>query len=265
MSRIAGRFDLLRSKKEGALVCFVTGGDPAVSQLGDILKALEGAGADVIEVGLPFSDPIADGPIIQASSQRALDRGTKVHDIFAAVKRADVGVPLVYMGYTNVALRHGFDEFASAARESGADGVLLSDMIPEEAGEWKFAAERAGLDTIFLVAPTSTDERIGRACSASSGFVYCVSRTGVTGSKDEMPSDVIQTVERIKRHTSLPVCVGFGISRPEQVQLVAKIAEGAVVGSAIVELLADRWDGGAGASVLTDYVCMLKKAAVLSS
>ncbi|MCH8274755.1 MAG: tryptophan synthase subunit alpha [Armatimonadetes bacterium] len=260
MSAIAGRFASLRDRGEKALVPFVTGGDPPIEHLPMILRTLESGGADLIEVGLPFSDPIADGPTIQASSQRSLDRGTRLEDIFEAVAKASVGVPVIYMGYTNVALRRGFGRFAKGARESGAAGALLSDLTPEEAGDWQAAAKEAGLDTVFLVAPTSTNARIELACGATTGFVYCVSRTGVTGAENRVPADVRETVARVKRHTSLPVCVGFGISQPEHVRMVCEVADGAVVGSHLVNLLAETWREGSGREKLQEAVAGLKAA-----
>ncbi|MGI8923758.1 MAG: tryptophan synthase subunit alpha [Fimbriimonadales bacterium] len=237
MSPLSARFAQLRAHGEKALVTFVTAGDPSLDELPEILETLESGGADVIEVGIPFSDPIADGPTIQASSQRALDRGTRLSGIFDSVAKAKVSTPIVYMGYTNMALRIGFDQFARRAKDSGASGVILSDLTREEAGEWRAAASNAGLDTIFLVAPTSTEERIRAACAASTGFVYCVSRTGVTGAGSQVPPEVAKTVRRIRTASEMPVCVGFGISNAKQVRMVCEVADGAVVGSYLVNLL----------------------------
>lgn len=263
MSRIRERFEALEARREKALVVFVTAGDPPIKFLPDILEALVEGGADLIEIGIPFSDPIADGPTIQASSQRALDRHTRLTDIFEAVKKTKLRIPSIYMGYTNIALRKGFQEFAKAVRESGVDGVLLSDLTPEESKEWRESAAGAGLDTVFLVAPTSTEERIELASKLSSGFVYCVSRTGVTGAERAVPEEVKITVEKIRKHTTLPVCVGFGISKPEQVKMVCEVADGAVVGSYIVDLLHQEWNDGKGARKLIEAVSVLKKATKL--
>lgn len=260
MSPIADRFARLSARKEKALVCFVTAGDPPIGELPGILHTLEEAGADLIEVGIPFSDPIADGPTIQASTQRALDRGVRLPAIFGAVKNANIGVPIVYMGYTNVALRFGFAPFAREAKRSGASGVILSDMTPEESTDWKKAAGDACLDTIFLVAPTSTEARLKLAAGASTGFVYCVSRTGVTGAANQVPPEVRETVGKVKRHTELPVCVGFGISRPDHVRMVCEVADGAVVGSFLVDLLCEEWKGGEGSERFRDAVAGLKAA-----
>lgn len=256
MSPIAERFAGLKRKGEKALVTFVTAGDPSLSELPSVLRCLEEGGADVVEVGLPFSDPIADGPTIQASSQRALERGVTIAAIFDTLASARLSVPIVLMGYTNIALRHGYADFSRRALECGASGVILSDLTPDEADEWKRAAD--SLDTIFLVAPTSTDERIKLACEASSGFVYCVSRTGVTGAGSEVPAEVRETVSRISKHTELPVCVGFGISSAEHVRMVCELADGAVVGSYLVDLLDRTWDSGKGSDELLQAVKSLK-------
>lgn len=243
-----------------ALVAFVTAGDPPIDQLPAILQTLQKGGSDIIEVGIPFSDPIADGPTIQTSSQRALDRGITVDAIFKAIELANVTVPIVFMGYTNTAMRTGFDEFARRCKECGAAGVILSDMAPDDSEEWRAAAGDNDIDTIFLAAPTSTDERIACVSQASTGFVYCVSRTGVTGAGSEVPADVADTVQRIRSHTDLPVCVGFGISKPEHVRMVCEVADGAVVGSFIVDLLHKQWNDGVGREKLLQQINILKAA-----
>ena len=259
MSPLSERFAQLRTRGEKALVTFVTGGDPSLDELPEILGTLETGGADVIEVGIPFSDPIADGPTIQASSQRALDRGTRLSGVFDAVARAKVKAPIVYMGYTNMAHRVGFNEFAGRIRDSGASGVILSDLTPEEAGVWKAAASKAGLDTTFLVAPTSTEERVRAACEASTGFVYCVSRTGVTGAGTAVPPEVAETISRIRTVSELPVCVGFGISKPDQVRMVCELADGAVVGSYLVDLLHQCWTEPGGPDQIREAIRALKR------
>lgn len=239
----------------------MTAGDPSLGALPEVLTTLAEAGSDIIEVGIPFSDPIADGPTIQASSQRALDRGVTPEAILETVSRIAPSLPpLVLMGYTNTAMRRGFDDFASRARSAGAAGVILSDMIPEEADDWRRAASNAGLDTIFLVAPTSTPHRIRLATESSTGFLYCVSRTGVTGAANEVPREVVDVVRTVNAISSLPVCVGFGISKPEHVAMVSEVADGAVVGSALVDLLATRWDDGKGAREVAQFVSLLKAA-----
>ncbi|MBA3725408.1 MAG: tryptophan synthase subunit alpha [Armatimonadetes bacterium] len=261
MSPLSERFAQLRAQGERALLAFVTAGDPSLDDLPEILEILETGGADVIEVGIPFSDPIADGPTIQASSQRALERGTRMSGVFDSVAQASVSTPIVYMGYTNMALRIGFDQFARRAKDSGASGVILSDLTPEEAGEWKAVASNAGLDTIFLVAPTSTEARIRAACGASTGFVYCVSRTGVTGAGREVPREVAESVQRIRKCSDLPVCVGFGISKPEHVRMVCEVADGAVVGSYLVDLLHQVWTAPDGPDRVCEAIRTLKSGA----
>lgn len=241
-----------------SLLCFVTGGDPPIDQLPSILHALVEGGADVIEIGLPFSDPIADGPTIQASSQRALDAGVTVSSIFETVRNARVGVPVVAMGYTNTAMRIGFSEFASQAADAGFSGVILSDLAADDSAEWVEAASSNELDTIFLAAPTSTDERLQLVADASTGFIYCVSRTGVTGADSKAAPEAAETVARIRKFSNLPVCVGFGISRAEHVHEIWKAADGAVVGSYIVDFLHERWENGTGKDALVDTIRTLK-------
>ncbi len=253
-------FAALRAKGEKALIPFVTGGDPSIEELPAILQALVEAGADAIEVGIPFSDPVADGPTIQAASQRALDRGATPAQVLEAVGMAGVDVPIVYMGYLNPMLRMGLATFARRVHESGASGVIVCDLSPEEADEWVDAATAQSVDRVFLAAPTSTDERLQMVCARASGFVYAISRTGVTGAGQEAPPEVTDLVARIRRKTDLPVCVGFGISKPEHVKMVCRASNGAVVGSWLVDLLAREWKGGAGRSMVIEQVRALKAA-----
>ena len=245
-------------ERGNALVVFVTAGDPTIDELPEILLALVEGGADVIEIGLPFSDPIADGPVIQASSQRALDAGIRMNDVFSCLQTLELGVPLVLMGYTNTALQIGYQEFCKRASNAGIDGVILSDMIPEESEAWHVAAHAANLDTIFLAAPTSTDERLRNVAECSSGFIYCISRTGVTGADTTTSDSISTTVDRIRRYSQLPICVGFGISSAEQVRQVCHIANGAVVGSYIVQMINEQWNYGAGRDQLVAAVTGLK-------
>lgn len=262
MIGISERFAALTERGEKALVLFVTAGDPELDQLPDILAALEEGGADVIEVGIPFSDPIADGPTIQASSQRALDHGVTPAEVLdtLAVSAGQSRVPIVLMGYANPIFRMGLETFAKRARQAGASGTIVSDLTPEESDAWITASHREGLDNIFLVAPTSTDERLDIACSRCTGFVYAISRTGVTGAAQSAPPEVRDLVARVKARTALPVCVGFGISSPEHVRMVCEVADGAVVGSWLVDLLAREWQGGSGRAKVVDAVQGLKKA-----
>ncbi len=241
---------------------FVTAGDPSPEDLPAILDTLEEAGADIIEVGLPFSDPIADGPTIQAASQRALDRGVTPSGVLGAIARRSGKAPIVLMGYYNTVLRRGLEVFATDARRAGVSGTIISDLTPEESDDWIRASKSAELDTIFLAAPTSTEERLAEVGKRSSGFVYAVSRTGVTGAQAQVAADIPALVARIRAHAEAPVCVGFGISSPEHVRSVAEVADGVVVGSWLVDELARTWDGGRGRDGILDKVRALKAATV---
>ena len=242
MSRIDEKFARLRASGEKALITFATAGDPNLETTYQLVLGMEQAGADIVELGVPFSDPIADGPTIQASSMRALESGTnvpKVLDLVRSIRRKSE-LPLVLMTYYNLAEHYGLAGFAKDAASAGVDGVILSDLIPEEAGEWKPAADKVGVSTIFLLAPTSTDERIRRVAQLGTGFIYCVSRTGVTGAKAEMAQGVRELVSRIRAMTDKPIVVGFGISKPEHVREVCEYADGAVVASVLIDLTAGK-------------------------
>lgn len=260
MLTIADAFRALAQKGEKALVLFVTAGDPSLGQLDPILSALEEGGADVVEIGIPFSDPIADGPAIQASSQRALDRGVTPTAVLSTMAQIRLSVPAVAMGYYNPILRQGLSRSAEALKEAGFSGTIVSDLTPEEADDWLEASAANGLDSIFLAAPTSTDERLDQVCRHSSGFVYAVSRTGVTGAGQSAPPEVLDLLRRIKSRTALPVCCGFGVSTPEHVRMVCQVADGAVIGSALVELLAREWNDGAGREKVVRQVAEWKAA-----
>jgi tryptophan synthase alpha chain len=260
MTALASRLQALRARGEKALIPFVTAGDPALEDLPAILGALAEAGADAIEVGVPFSDPIADGPAIQASSQRALERGTTPPGVLGALRGWSGGVPLVLMGYLNPVLRMGMGAFAEAAREAGVSGTILCDLIPEEADGWIAACRASGLDTIFLASPLSSGARLEAIARASSGFVYALTRTGVTGPAGGDGSGAAGLVRRLREVTSLPVCAGFGIGRPEQVRAACEVADGAIVGSWLVDLLARTWDGGAGRAGIVAAVAGMKAA-----
>lgn len=260
MSALSERFEQLKTQNEKALALFVTAGDPPIDQLPELLEALEEGGADAIELGIPFSDPIADGPTIQASSQRALDRGITPTGVLDALARVKLKVPVVLMGYYNPMLRFGLQPYADRARASGASGTIVCDITPDEASDWINASRQAGLDNIFLAAPTSTDDRLQAVCEASSGFVYAVSRTGVTGVLDSLPDEVGSLVGRLKARTHLPVCVGFGISKPEHVRTICQVADGVVIGSWLVNWLDKHWDGGKGRDALVGELQALKGA-----
>lgn len=248
-SRIAGRLRRRGAGGRPGFVAFLAAGDPSLDGTVEAALSLDAAGVDVLELGVPFSDPLADGPVIQRASERALRRGTRLVDVLDAVRRirAKSELPVVLFSYTNPLHRHGLARAASDARAAGVDGVLVTDLPPEEAGEWTGTAHAAGLDTIFLAAPTSTDERLRRVAGASRGFVYAVSRTGVTGEQAAVSGDAAPLVRRLRAVTDLPVALGFGISTPEQVRAAAGVADAVVVGSALVRFLEERPRGDVGA------------------
>jgi len=241
MSRITERFAQLRAAGRTGLVVYVMAGDPDLETTRRLVLALEGAGADVIELGVPFTDPLADGPSIQAANERALAAGVTLAAILDLVRdlRRETQIPILLMTYYNPIFRAGQAEVARAAREAGVDGMLITDLPPEEAAEWKRDAAAAGLDTVFLLAPTSTDERIRIAAAIASGFVYCVSRTGVTGVQAELPPDLHDLIDRIRAQTDQPIAVGFGVSTPEHVRRLGEWCDAAVVGSAVVNRIAE--------------------------
>lgn len=233
--------DLCRpSGPKPGLVIYLTIGDPDVVTTRDIALAAIDAGADVLELGVPFSDPVADGPVIQRASERALARHTRLADVLALsseLRKLRPSAGLVVFSYFNPILRYGLERFCLCASESGVDGVLITDMIVEEAAEYLEHTLRNGLKPIFLAAPTSPDARLKAIAAASRGFVYAISRTGITGSRQDLAADARQLVERLRSFTSLPIAVGFGVSRPEHVAEVGEFADAAVIGSAIVSLI----------------------------
>ena len=261
MTRITAKFNELKEKGEKALVAFITAGDPDVETTERLIVELEGAGADIIELGIPFSDPMADGPTIQASSERALARGVTLKDVLALVGRArkKTEIPIVLFGYYNPIFAFGLKRFAGAARAAGADGVLVVDLPPEEADELKRELDAAGLDMIFLLTPTSDSRRMRLAASKGSGFVYYVSLTGVTGARKRLSADIPGYVKRIRRFTDLPVGVGFGISTPEQAARVGRSADAVIVGSAIVNVIARGSGGKDLVAEVAKFVASLKK------
>ena len=234
--RIQKRFNEIRAKGKKAFIPFIMAGDPDIETTIRLVPELERAGSHIVELGIPFSDPVADGPTIQRAGARALSRHYTLSDYLRAVEaiRRETDVPLLLFSYFNPILQYGVESLARDARAAGVDGVLVTDMTPEESGSYCPCMEKNGLDCVFLVAPTSSDERVARIAGCSRGFVYVVSRTGITGARQELSASIRPTVERVRKHTSLPVAVGFGISKPEQVRAVWEIADGAVVGSAIV-------------------------------
>ncbi len=237
MSRIAEAFARLKREGRRGFVPFITAGDPDLQTTGELLIELQSAGATVIELGVPFSDPMADGPVIQRASERALKHGFGVREILDVVADAKLEVPVVLFSYFNPLLRYGIERLSREARAVGVDGVLITDLSPEEAGEVSATLRANDLEMIFLVAPTSTDARLSMVAESASGFIYAVSRAGVTGAQSEMSSDAAQLVSRVRRVSDLPVAVGFGISSAAQVAEVCRYADAAVVGSAIVALI----------------------------
>jgi tryptophan synthase alpha chain len=239
MSRIVQRFEHLRAQKEGALIIFTVAGDPTPETSGQLLLEIADGGADIIELGVPFSDPLADGPAIQAASQRALGVGVTPDDVLAmaAELRRRRDLPIVLMTCYNPICQFGLRQFAEESAKAGVDGIIATDLPPEEADEWVAAARDHGIDTVFLLAPNSPMSRVKKVVDLATGFVYCVSRMGVTGARAELPADLKAFVLRVRGETTKPIAVGFGISRPEHVAEVCQVADGAVVGSALVSLI----------------------------
>src|SRR3984893_13144811 len=235
-TRIQRLFEFVRKKNRSALIAYVTAGDPSPDHTPDIVAALERGGVDLIELGVPFSDPIADGPVIQRAAARALQAGTtvpKVLHIAQAIRKTSE-IPILLFTYVNPVLRYGLDKLACDAKAAGIDGCLLTDVSVEEAEPYVNAMRAAGLDTVFLAAPTSTERRLKLVAQYSTGFVYLVSRTGVTGEQAALSDSLAPLIEKMRNVTKLPLAAGFGISTPDQAGAVAKLADGVVVGSAIV-------------------------------
>lgn len=236
MSRLAETFARLRREERRALIPFISAGDPDLETTRALVVELARAGASVIELGVPFSDPMADGPVIQRASERALRNGVGVADVLSVIKNArrETDVPIVLFSYYNPLLQYGAERLCADAKRAGVDGMLVTDLAPEEAGEFAASLRAHELDLIFLVAPTSTDVRLKRICDRASGFIYAVSRAGVTGVQNALSTEAEQLVARVRAVTGLPVAVGFGISNLQQVTDVWHYADAAVVGSAIV-------------------------------
>jgi len=262
VGQIEDRIRGLLAHGEKAFIPFFTAGDPDLSQCSAVLNALRFGGADCIEIGIPFSDPIADGPVIQASSQRALDRGTTPSGVLDRLSELDwaSGPLLILMGYWNPILRYGVQKFVEVAAKSNVKGTILCDLTPEESAEWIACSEDYGLDCIFLAAPTSTDSRLDTICATASGFVYAVARTGVTGSGNETLEEAETLVRRIRQRTDMPVCVGFGIESPSQVHSICEFADGVIVGSTVVSMLQESWNGGDGIDEVVSMLSALKAA-----
>ena len=263
-SRIELTFGRLRAERRSGLVTYTTAGDPDLARSADILKVLDGAGADVLEIGVPFSDPLADGPVIQRATERALAAGGSLRaslDLVGRI-RPHVSAPIVIFSYANPLLRLGVAEFARRAAGVGVDGVLALDLPIEEADAFRETLSASDLDTIFLLSPTTTDERIGKAAKLGRGFLYGISRLGVTGARDRVASGAEALVRRIRAQTTMPIALGFGISRPEHVAEVGTYADAAVVGSALVSLIAEERDSPRLLDKVDAYVRWLKGPSV---
>jgi len=260
MTRIAALFDRLRSENRKGLIAYLTAGDPTPGRTPALIHALVRGGSDLIELGVPFSDPIADGPVIQAAGERALRAGMTLAGVLAiaAEVRKTSEVPLLLFTYLNPVMRYGLDRLAADAAAAGIDGCLLIDASVEEAHEYVGAMRRHGLDTVFLAAPTSTEHRLRLVAEYSSGFIYIVSRTGVTGERDSLSNQVTPLVDAIRKVTDLPLAVGFGVSKPEHVAELGRQVEGVVVGSAIVRIIGQYGADPSLESRLESYVRELK-------
>jgi len=262
MSRIEKKFSALKAKKEKALICYLTAGDPSLDKTKEIILGLETAGVDIVEIGVPFSDPTADGPIIQAASQRALKNGATLAGILAMIEslRKSSEIPIVLFGYYNPILSYGTERFAARAKEAGVDGILVVDLPPEEAFELRQFTDPQGIDFISLIAPTTGIERVRQIAQQATGFLYYISVTGVTGTAKPQVEEVKKDVERIRKVTALPLAIGFGISTAQQVAEFAPYADGIVVGSAVVKMIAENSQRNDLVSVVSQYAREMKKA-----
>jgi tryptophan synthase alpha chain len=262
MSRLDDVFARLKAARQTGLVTFTTAGDPDLALSGEVLKALDRAGADVLEVGVPFSDPLADGPVIQRATERALAAGTTLARVLQMVAdlRGGLHAPVVLFSYANPIARLGFDTFAREAAAAGVDGVLILDLPIEEAGECRDRLAADGLATIFLLSPTTTAARIRQAATLGRGFLYGISRLGVTGARDTVATGARALAERVRQETTMPLAIGFGISRPEHVAEVGQWADAAVVGSALVNVVAEHGASETLVPAVEAYVRWLKGA-----
>ncbi|VAX31109.1 Tryptophan synthase alpha chain [hydrothermal vent metagenome] len=262
MSRIQSCFQTLKEKSQKALVAFITAGDPDLPTTGKIFSIIEKSGADIIELGVPFSDPLADGPVIQAASQRALENGTTLKKIIQLVAEIRKGseLPIVLMTSYNPVFAYGQKQFVDDALNAGVDGVIIPDLPPEEAGDFDGHAKKQGLDMIHLLAPTSTEDRIRLIADESRGFIYYVSLTGTTGVKTQVSDNLEAKVQAIKKVAELPVLVGFGISGPDQAQKAAAVSDGVIVGSAIVRLIEQNSNSADMEAKVGDFVASVKQA-----
>jgi tryptophan synthase alpha chain len=256
MSRIGGRFQKILNNKGKAFIPYIMAGDPTLRRTKELVAVLEGCGADIIELGVPFSDPLADGPTIQKAAQRALAGGVTLRTVMGLVDeiRAASQIPIILMTYYNLIFKYGEERFVHDASAAGVDGIIVPDLPPDEAGDLMRYARRTSLDTIFLLAPTSTEERIRKVSKASSGFIYYVSMTGITGSKLSLDSSVESHIAKVRSESGKPIAVGFGISTPGEASGVARFADGVIVGSSIVKRVGDPEES------LKEYLLSLRRA-----
>jgi tryptophan synthase alpha chain len=261
MGRISDRFATLRERGETALIPFVTAGDPDLAMTEALVPALVEAGADLVELGVPFSDPLAEGPTIQRSSERALRSGTSLRRIFELVRklRAKIDVPIILMGYANVPLTMGVENFASQAADTGVDGTIIVDIPPEEGPELYTALEAAGVDGVLLAAPTTTPERLEMLANKTRGFLYYVSLTGVTGARSSLAEGIEEKVKQAKGYADIPVCVGFGVSTQAHAAEVGAFADGVVVGSALVNRIEAAGSQVAAVDAAAAFIAELKQ------
>lgn len=261
-NRLDATFQRLKADKKKALIAYLMAGDPGLPETEQLVLALEQAGADIIELGVPFSDPIADGPVIQQAAERALRSGTSLRKILASVTslRQRTNIPIILMLYYNSIHAMGCEEFCKAAKAAGVDGLIVPDMPPDEAGPLKIPADAAGLSLIFLLAPTSTTDRRKLVAKESHGFVYYVSLTGITGAKLSNARDIQHNISKLRKVSAAPVAVGFGVATPEDAAQVSKVADGVIVGSAIVKRIASHQHDPAMVGHVAEFVRSLKSA-----
>jgi len=267
MGRIENKFSSLRTKGEKALVIYLTAGDPSLELTREIALGLDAAGVDCLEIGVPFSDPTADGPIIQAASQRALKNGTTLAAILAMIEsiRKVSEIPICLFGYYNPILSYGPERFAARAKEAGVDGILVVDLPPEESAELRQYTDPKGIDFISLIAPTTSTERVKKIASHATGFLYYISITGVTGTAKPKVEEVAKDVARIREVTDLPLVVGFGISTPQQATEIAPYADGIVIGSAVVRMIEEHCGKFDLVAHVAHYAREMKEASAVSS
>jgi tryptophan synthase alpha chain len=262
MGRIGEKFESLREKNEKALIVYLTAGDPSLDVTKNLILGLEAAGVDIIEIGVPFSDPTADGPVIQAASQRALKTGTTLQgvlDLVAEIRRTSQ-IPILLFGYFNPIFAYGVERFAESAHQAGVDGVLVVDLPPEEAQELRIHTDTAGLDFISLVAPTTGKDRLKTILKTATGFLYYISITGVTGTTAPKVDNIAREIDKIHKLTKMPIAVGFGISNAAQAKEIGALADGIVIGSAIVKLINENRNNSDLIKIISDYAKEIKEA-----